>query len=240
MSDKKWRITRRMRVTVDTQGRSAGIEELSSRAVDGRQMSIEELYGSRLYDDEITRSYVMSGSGIALFEKAVGDELHVEALSLHKFACSPVLCNMPLTKEPQRSGRIFEHFPMIDMLAQKQDYVWDTPSFRQVCREYGIDPDYQRPVFPEECSELAYKLIEWDVSEAMRAIGYREMFVKDVLRWIEGGLDRSSHLHGKIKSQWHKARLLIPERLLEPLRRLVFKEPRLVQGKIAGISLVRN
>lgn len=39
------------------------------------------------------------------------------------------------------------------------DYHWDTPAYRELCQEVGLDPDYHRPMFDPENAEAGEALL---------------------------------------------------------------------------------
>jgi hypothetical protein len=41
----------------------------------------------------------------------------------------------------------------------KSDYHWDTPAYRTLCEEGGLDPDYHRPAFDPENAEAGEALL---------------------------------------------------------------------------------
>ena len=44
-------------------------------------------------------------------------------------------------------------------LTEKSDYHWDTPAYRLLCEQGGLDPDYHRPAFDPENAEAGEALI---------------------------------------------------------------------------------
>lgn len=44
-------------------------------------------------------------------------------------------------------------------LTEESDYHWDTPAYRSLCEQGGLDPDYRRPEFDSENAEAGEALL---------------------------------------------------------------------------------
>lgn len=63
-----------------------------------------------------------------------------------------------------------------DFTADDQDYSWDTPRYRQLCLEGGLNPDHHRPRFFAENDDVASALIDI-ASRITRPISHGAMAV---------------------------------------------------------------
>ena len=46
-----------------------------------------------------------------------------------------------------------------ELWSNHPDYHWDTPAYRELCEQGGLDPDYRRPVFHPEYAEAGAALM---------------------------------------------------------------------------------
>ncbi|MDQ2802860.1 MAG: hypothetical protein M3Y41_09305 [Pseudomonadota bacterium] len=73
---------------------------------------------------------------------------------------TPVLFGEPLTADTCRIA----FSEVYAVLARQRDlsrFSWETPAFREVCAEIGLDPDERRPRYRSEYAELAGTLEHW-------------------------------------------------------------------------------
>lgn len=83
------------------------------------------------------------------------------------FRCTPFLTLLDLDNHPWTFTR--KSLPpttnswvnaVADFTAQERDYHWDTPRYRDLCIEGGLDPDYHRPRFREDHADTGNALVE--------------------------------------------------------------------------------
>ena len=83
------------------------------------------------------------------------------------FRCTPILVMLDLDDHPWMFSRgnlppttnAWVH-AVADFTAETRDYGWDTPRYRELCIEGGLDPDHHRPRFRERDVRTGEALVE--------------------------------------------------------------------------------
>ena len=76
------------------------------------------------------------------------------------FRTTPVLVIQRLTDDAD-VHEVSEVFPVFARIRRLSRHHWDTPSFREICAEMGLDPDEGRPRFRPRFEEIAGELERW-------------------------------------------------------------------------------
>lgn len=83
------------------------------------------------------------------------------------YRCTPILSLLDIDRPPWIFGR--ETLPpttnawvgaVADFTAAHDDYDWDTPRYRELCLEGGLDPDHQRPRFDDRHATAGNALVK--------------------------------------------------------------------------------
>ena len=83
------------------------------------------------------------------------------------FRCTPILALLDLDDHPWIFSR--GNLPpttnawihaVADFKAENADYGWDTPRYRDICVEGGLDPDHHRPRFAERDAHAGEALVQ--------------------------------------------------------------------------------
>ena len=77
--------------------------------------------------------------------------------------------------------------PMLDRIFEiiYDDYDWDTPAYRQICEELGLDPDVHRPAYKKQDAELVAQLeplFEWRADQKTMRLNELLFDLLDLLR----------------------------------------------------------
>lgn len=83
------------------------------------------------------------------------------------FRCTPILAMLDLDDHPWIFSRgnlpattnAWVH-AVADFTADHRDYGWDTPRYRELCVEGGLDPDHHRPRFADQHAEAGEALVQ--------------------------------------------------------------------------------
>ena len=106
------------------------------------------------------RAYLDSASTTAIFELRRDLTRQAFAIKIIPYRATPILYAEPLTVDTKR--RAF--CDVFSVLARKEAlvrYHWDTPAYRQLCAEMGLDPDEGRPRYREAFAGIVGELERW-------------------------------------------------------------------------------
>ncbi|MBS5904517.1 MAG: hypothetical protein KIC89_17735 [Acetobacteraceae bacterium] len=78
--------------------------------------------------------------------------------------------------------------PLLARFLGMREYSWDTPEYRTLCADLGLDPDFQRPCPLPEHAEMGGQLIRW-LGKQLNILGVIRPAMDDP-RWVYLNLGR--------------------------------------------------
>lgn len=139
------------------------------------------------------------GSDMAVFEVEEEDFVRVRAVRNCPIACQPMLVSQPLTPDVDRE--VFTRiFPLFARSEANGFSTWDTPAYRVVAKELGIDPDDGRPEYRREDSAMVEALENWIIDPA-KPYGADQINVGKVLELIRMDQQPSRTLRDEVRRQ---------------------------------------
>lgn len=110
---------------------------------------------------ELAESFIESGNAaIVLFHMNSDDTRKTVGVKLLSWRCLPILVSYPLTPDTY-SDQVAEVNPTLAKILKLQQCGWETPEYRDLCVELGLDPDYGRPKFLDNYEQLGERLVAW-------------------------------------------------------------------------------
>lgn len=110
--------------------------------------------------DELVTEIIPQVTVVALDGRRIG-------VRVTPFRCTPILAMLDLNNHPWTFSRgnlpptnnVWVH-AVADFTADNRDYGWDTPRYRELCVEGGLDPDHHRPRFADQHAEAGEALVQ--------------------------------------------------------------------------------
>lgn len=109
---------------------------------------------------ESDESFWMSGGQSYALFKNLHDGEKAIAVKVIPWRCRPILVAIPVTPDTDLREVASQH-PQLARIIEMRKYHWETPEYRRVCVDLGLDPDEGRPEFREHYKGLGEKLIVW-------------------------------------------------------------------------------
>ena len=110
--------------------------------------------------EEELGTYLASSGTMAVFELRRDGTRQALGIKVIPYRTTPTIYAEPLTVETTRRA-FCDAFPVLARKEPLVRYSWDTPSYRQLCAEMGLDPDEGRPRYRNAYAEIAGELEHW-------------------------------------------------------------------------------
>ncbi len=110
--------------------------------------------------EEELRPYLACPGAMAVFELRRDGARQALGVKVIPYRTTPTLYAEPLTADTQRRP-FCDVFPVLARKEPLVRYSWDTPPYRQLCAEMGLDPDQGRPHHHNAYAEIAGELERW-------------------------------------------------------------------------------
>lgn len=156
---------------------------------------------------EIVDGFLACGGAMAAFELHQGGTRKALGAKVIPYRATPVLVVQPLTADTDRHEFSRAH----PVLARKEGlvrYHWDTPPYREICAEVGVDPDEGRPRYRAPYDGIAGDLERWvgEASTGNAALssprGEAEAAAFDVLDLVRADRLPDPELLDRLRRRW--------------------------------------
>jgi hypothetical protein len=154
-------------------------------------------------------SFMSVAGKMALFETVRDGQRKAIGVKVIPFRTLPVIATQIMTTDTAFRELADAH-PLLDRITTIGRHHWDTPSFRDLCADMGLDPDAGRPHFRPPYEDLAEAVLHGAAArfdeqpQDWHPLGFTTEVMLDVLDLMRADLRPNPSLLNRVQERWPK------------------------------------